>query len=300
MNELYSNEINVLTFNISVKGEPVEPVSLPTAKLWCSVAQDSWESPELLTVVKEGSLYKVIVPNSVIANKRWAKVEFEYELEDYGFNKVVENYELDSRLISFEELNNNLGKDSTGESYSVEYWEYDRAEKVVRKIINTFCKQRFNQWTGSRKVYGSNATINLPQHMDKLTAVASGYTDINFFDNYDIGEYQLSASGKVLGVAQPWVKPSIYYKTYQSNQLYLITGVWGYAGVPEAVKEAALELIRFFMSDDAESRRKFFLNVNSDSNSSFTFNFSAYRDSTGNPVADELLSDFRIYHVSTV
>ena len=51
MNELYSNEINVLTFNISVKGEPVEPVSLPTAKLWCSVAQDSWESPELLTVV---------------------------------------------------------------------------------------------------------------------------------------------------------------------------------------------------------------------------------------------------------
>ena len=300
MNELYSNETNVLTFSTSVKGEHKIPTSLPIAKLWTSNTKDFIGTPNDLTVFEEDSVYKVLVPSNLISNKRWAKVVFEYDLLNYGFNALSEIYELDARLITLEELNNNLGVDSTGESYEVSYWQYDKAEKVVRKIINTFCQQRFNSWIGSRKVTGSNSDIYLPQHMEKLTGVASGYTDINFFDNYNVGDYVLSDSGKVLSIGQPWIKPSVIYKKYQSKQLYLVTGIWGYLSVPEAVKEATLELVRFFMSDDVESRRNYFLNVNSDSNSSYTFNFSAYRDSTGNPVADELLSNYRIYNVSAV
>ncbi len=113
MNELYSNETNVLTFSTSVKGEHKIPTSLPIAKLWTSNTKDFIGTPNDLTVFEEDSVYKVLVPSNLISNKRWAKVVFEYDLLNYGFNALSEIYELDARLITLEELNNNLGVDST-------------------------------------------------------------------------------------------------------------------------------------------------------------------------------------------
>lgn len=300
MNELYSNEINQLEHKLHIKGQPVIPVSLPVAKIYASSNNEFKEPSQNLSVSELDGAYKLAVPSSIIKNKRFAKVEFEYELAGFGFQKETNVYEITRRLVSFDEVNSYRGLDSTGDKFSLEYWEYDIAESIVRLVIEEFCNQKFSYWHGTKTMYGAKESLALDQYMSKFEAITTGLGYYEMYDLMDLSEYRLSESGTLLGLRDEWSRATVYRKNQPSNSWYNISGQWGYESIPRAVKEASLELIRYFISDDIEYRRKFFLNMNTSADSSYTFNFAAYRDSTGNPIADSLLTPYRIFNMSAV
>lgn len=299
MNELYSNEINQLEHKIHVKGVAVEPVSSPTAKISTSATNDFADSSPL-SVTELDEAYLIAVPSGILTNKRFARVDFEYELDGYGLHKESSVYEISRRLVSFDEVNSYRGLDATGDKYSIEYWQYDIVEAVVRLVIEEYCNQKFNHWYGTKSIYASKESIVLDQYMSKCESISNGLAYNEYFDSNDMTEYQLADSGLLLSRRDEWVRSTVFSRNIPGNSWFNVTGSWGYESVPRPVKEASLELIRFFISDDIEFRRKFFLNMNTSADSSYTFNFSAYRDSTGNPIADSLLSPYRIFMISAV
>lgn len=306
MKELFSNEINELVYNISSKGIPLEPSELPVATLYvgANTGQMNYIGEELdVSLIEEGK-YKVIVPTTLIQKKKLAKVVFSYHLPQHGYFDDSKIYNVAQRLVSFEDFNENVGRDDTGELWGVDWEDYNKTEQITRAIIEAYCHQKFNFWQGTQTVYGAIGSLFLPQHMEKLDSVLGGDVkydfDLDIPDGY-IGGYVLSNNGMSVVHRSNWTKQTIIYRPNSRNVTMTVTGLWGFEGIPSAVEEAAMEVMRFVRSDDFESRRKFVLNANGAGDvESYSFNFGAYRDSTGNPVADELLAPYRVFIVGTI
>lgn len=300
MNELYSNEINEHVYRISVKGVAKEPVDLPVAKIVTSDDTLFESTPVLLNVIEEDNEYRVAIPSQLLHLKRFAKITFEYELEDFGDQKQEDIFEITRRIFSFDEALHFIGQDRTNDKYVLSYQDYDVLESGIRLIIETYCNQKFNLWHGAKEIYGSVNSLHLNQHMEKIDSVVSGVQDqLTFYDTYEVGDYSLSTGGTLLGIKKEYVLPTFLYRNTPRNSWFVVTGLWGYLSVPRPVKEAALELLKVYDSSDIQSRRQYLLNKSSGEDS-FGYNFAAYRDSTGNPIADALLSDYRIFNLGAV
>lgn len=305
MNQIYSNELNSLDFTISVKGDKREPLTEPIAIIKTGSLSGVYTTISTLNVTEVSvGVYSVAIPHDIIVGKRFASVIFTYELPEFGVVNREQTFEIAQRLISFEDYNAYIGEDATGDPYDLSFKEYDKAESISRKIIEAYTFQRFTYWYGTREIISPYAYIPLPQHMDKLDGV--GYvsnTDISFVDNY-LSDFTLSPTGNAVMRKTPAPKLSIFTSPSETNIQHAVTGYWGYQTIPEEVKRAAYELIRYYSSDEADERFRFKNSYSNNGRNSdtdnVTINFSAYRDSTGNPVADQMLYPYRLITMRTV
>ena len=308
MNEIYSNDLNVIEIYTSVRGKPTAPEATPTAKLYVGASRDiSTGTPTDLTVVQLESeslplvgRYQAIVPHQLLQRNQYAKIDISFELEGFGVINKSEVYEISQRLVEYEDLNVYLGYDVTGDSYDMSYEDYDKLEKIVRKVIESYCGQKFNCWQGTRKVYAARDYIPLPQHLEKLTSISSfeNLTPINIDSSESV--YQIEDTGLSLDRTTDFVTPHFFIPRSKNNVTHHITGLWGYEGIPAEVTQAAFEVIVIFNMDDIDNRRKFLSYISNDASINMNFNWTSYWDSTGNPIADDLLDAFRIYNLSAV
>ncbi len=307
MKELYTNDLNVIDIYSSVRGVPTAPTGLPTATLYVSSSKDFPSTGTTLAVAQvedEDSepvvgRYQVSVPSSLVQKKRYARVDVAYTLPTFGSVTTSDIYEIGQRLVGFEELNTYLGVDVSGESYALDWNQYDKLESVVRRIIETYCGQKFNCWQGSRKVYSARDYIQLPQHLEKLDSITSAGVINPVIYQTDM-LYEIEEGGLSLDRSTDFQTPSFLDIRSKNNMTHVITGLWGYEGIPADVNQAAYEVIELFNTDDVDARRKFLSYITNDASVNMNFNWTSYWDSTGNPIADDLLDPYRIYNLNAV
>lgn len=287
MNEIFSNEISELSLVVSVKGAAASPVDTPTAKLYVDSSTNFAGTPIDLTVtavVGEVGKYSVAIPYQAVQGKRFAKVVYEYELAGFGVITKEEAYEVRARLISFEEYKYMM------DDQEIEYWAYNVAETEARLTIENYCQHRFSRWTGSREIIGNSNRFYLPQYLSKLTNV--NQVDDVESSSFESTDFILEPTGFVIRRDIGTSKSGLVNMT--------VTGDWGYAILPDAVRKAAYELTRSFSSTAINDRRQYLLNSGggglTDLQASADFmSWKAYDDSTGNAVADQLLEPYRIF-----
>ena len=186
---------------------------------------------------------------------------------------------------------------------------FDRYEKRVRAIIDTYCGQSFDYYPDkSITIDGNNhANLHLPYPIYNLTKVTQDpgrtYQEVIF-------DATLPTVNNVERVKQPLNFEASYYIRFKSDTIdkndtlivpnswkakreYKIEGDFGWGYVPNNVKFAADLLIADLMNDDAEYRRHGIHSIDMDV-VKMQMNQSFY-ESTGNIESDVYLMDYTLF-----
>jgi hypothetical protein len=187
--------------------------------------------------------------------------------------------------------------------------KFDKLEKKVRNIINTFCGQTFDYYPDKYMILGGSGrkTLHLPLpivNLDKVTANVGDSDEAVVHDSSDPTLNNIEKS------REPHNFQSSYYIQYKKSYLdsvqtliatarfdeqddYKIEGDFGWQFVPNNINQAADLLLVDMMTDDSEFRRHGVRNVDMDT-ISYSLNPSFY-ESTGNIDADVLLMDYTLF-----
>lgn len=286
MIEIYSNEINAIDFQVSVKGQPEQPDNF-------SVTTDEGIVPVVNNI--DIGKYEIIFNQSDIIGNKSIHINYDYELSPYGTWSEKVEYPVKSRLVSFDELNNFI---KPHEPFS--YEDYSKLEMFARNIIESFCGQTFDYWRGIKDVISSEETIILDTHIEKLHSIniKSQYiSQISYLDDQDA--YEIHSSGYMIYNPYKIDVINFLHKKSSKRIVHSIDGDWGWYQVPSAVKQAAFEIIQAFDCADITYRRKFIDNIRS-ADTRIEFADGAYGETTGNPIADQLLEPYRLYHMGVL
>lgn len=193
---------------------------------------------------------------------------------------------------------------------------FDRYERRVRNVINTYCGQSFDYYPNKYVVLdGTNhKTLHMPFPVSTITKVTLNPGDDTETIIHDEDDATLNNIEKV---RQPFNFDSSYYIRYRnkgslgddesasrsfdapgvtrfsSKSDYKIEGDFGWQYVPDNVMQAAALLIADFMNNDNEYRAHGMTSVDMDA-ISFQMKGSFY-ESTGNIEADVLLMDYTLF-----
>lgn len=178
-----------------------------------------------------------------------------------------------------------------------------RVEAAVRHVIEVFCSQKFEYFSGTRTYYGSgNVYLTLTE---RLIAV----TDINNITSLNVN---IRNDGFILipkGVEDvkwstyqsygPIIDPYTHHKgLFHKNTSYAINGEWGWRAVPDPVQEAARLLINDYACADSAYRDRFIVAMTA-ADWRIQLHPGAYID-TGNVRANQLLTPYKVSRISVV
>lgn len=187
--------------------------------------------------------------------------------------------------------------------------KFDKMEKKVRNIINTFCGQTFDYYPNKYMILGGSGrkTLHLPLPIVNLTKVTSNVGDDDEEILHDATDSSLDNIEKS---REPHNFQSSYWIQYKRSYLdsvqtlithavfdedddFKIEGDFGWQFVPNNVNQAADLILVDMMTDDSEFRRHGVTNVDMDT-ISYSMKSSFY-ESTGNIDADVLLMDYTLF-----
>jgi hypothetical protein len=189
------------------------------------------------------------------------------------------------------------------------YDKFDKMEKKVRNIINTFCGQGFEHYPNkSIEISGTGKnTLHLPYPINTLRKVTmnSGTSDQEVLHDYEDVTVNNIEKAK-----EPHRFGSTYYLQFRRSTLdsvnvalltnkfyprdaYLIEGDFGWQFVPNNIEQAADLLLEDMMNDDSEFRRHGIHRVDMDTIEYFTN--TNFFETTGNIDADILLMDYTLF-----
>lgn len=286
MNELFSNEPNRLYFYCRSRGTLVDPVDEPKAYL----SLDGLAKKELSPVRESDGVYYVAIDQQDITD-RYAEVEFSYQLADHGIITNKQKFEISRRIVSYDEVLEMLP--------NIKYSEYEELERTTRGLIEVFCKQKFNHWYGIREVRGNEATILLPQYLDKLDSISKKMSSVDMFlistaaDGFDITDEGLSIKND----RSVETRKSIHGRLRETD--FKVLGQWGYVSVPAQIKQAAAALIQQKLCPDSVYRERFIESIRNE-NTNIRISPETYNHSTGNADADKLLAPYRVIHLGVI
>lgn len=194
---------------------------------------------------------------------------------------------------------------------------FDKYERRVRNLINTYCGQSFDFYPNKYVILdGNNSEIlHLPIPITTLNKVTANTGDddqqiihdstdatnnnvekvrqpFNFETSYYLRFRTLGSARDYTGY--PYRDSDIYPKRrFYTKSDYKIEGDFGWRYVPTEVQQASNLIIADFMNDDSEYRRHGIYNIDMDA-VSFSMKSSFY-ESTGNIEADVLLMDYTMF-----
>jgi hypothetical protein len=187
--------------------------------------------------------------------------------------------------------------------------EKANAERLVRRIIQGLTGQTFGFTYGAVAVIGSGErSLNLPKRLIHLDGVSYNYYP---YDRVPFGAITVSNGGWSLTTQYgndyfPSVKHAPpedaiytangvivapgYVHKWQPDVTYLVTGSWGWEGVPVEVSEAARLLIDDYNCAEDTYRNKFIANMRS---ADWRIEYDPRTWSgTGNIKADQLIAQY--------
>lgn len=189
------------------------------------------------------------------------------------------------------------------------YEKFDKMEKRVRNIINTFCGQSFDYYpTKYIEISGSGKnTLHLPTPINTLKKVT---VNVGYEDETVIHDSTDSTINNIEKSKEPHNFNSSYYIQFRRSFLdsvqsiivsskfdegdsYKIEGDFGWRYVPENITQAADLLLEDMMNGDSDYRRHGMTTVDLD-----ILKYSTkddFYESTGNIDADVLLMDYTLF-----
>ena len=190
------------------------------------------------------------------------------------------------------------------------YDKFEKMEKKVRNIINTYCGQSFEYYPNKQlEVMGSGKnSLHLPNPITTLRKVTSdpGTNDETIL--HDITDATLNHIEKI---KEPHSFGSSYYLQFRKSVLdsvnvllllnrfdrqsvYRVEGDFGWQFVPNNIEQAADLLLVDMMNDDSEFRRHGIQRVEMDT-IRYEINTTNFFETTGNIDADVLLMDYTLF-----
>lgn len=189
------------------------------------------------------------------------------------------------------------------------YEKFDKMEKRVRNIINTFCGQSFDYYPNKYiEISGSGKnTLHLPYPINTLTKVTVNTGDEDQTVIHDSTDATINNIEKT---KEPHNFNSSYYIQFRRSFLdsvqtlivasrfdegddYKIEGDFGWRYVPDNVVQAADLLLEDMMNGDSDYRRHGMKTVDMDILKYDTKD--SFYESTGNIDADVLLMDYTLF-----
>lgn len=187
--------------------------------------------------------------------------------------------------------------------------KFEKAERQVRNVINTFTGQSFDPYNNKTIILNGTNTENLhlplPIYTIKKVVTDVGTTeeetihditqDLENLEKVRTGVYNFSSSYFIR-----WKKSlldsvniMLYTNKFKPKTTYSVYGDFGWQFVPENVKQASALLIADLFNDDSAYRRHGFYAVDLD-----IVKLQAkdsFYESTGNIEADTLLMDYTLF-----
>jgi len=189
------------------------------------------------------------------------------------------------------------------------YDKFDKLEKKVRNIINTFCGQSFEYYPNKYlEVMGSGKkSIHLPNPISTLRKVTA---DPGTNDEIVLHDYEDATMNHIEKIKEPHNFGSSYYVQFRKSVLdsvnvllivnkfnpqtvYKIEGDFGWRFVPNNIEQAADLLLEDMMNDDSIYRRHGIYSADMDVLKIQTG--QNFYESTGNIDADILLMDYTLF-----
>jgi hypothetical protein len=190
------------------------------------------------------------------------------------------------------------------------YDKFDKMEKKVRNIINTYCGQSFEYYPNKYlEVMGSGKnSLHLPNPITTLRKVTS---DPGTNDETIIHDYSDATLNHIEKIREPHNFGSSYYIQFRKSVLdsvnvllilnkfdrqstYRVEGDFGWQFVPNNIEQAADLLLVDMMNDDSEFRRHGIQRVEMDT-IRYEINTTNFFETTGNIDADVLLMDYTLF-----
>lgn len=228
----------------------------------------------------------------------WVKWYFSLEGADHvrvEEHQIVTPYFLQSELVAW---------DSDFSTLSADRVKY--LEGLIRHIIETYTNQAFGLREGSVSMMGNGgSSLYSSERILELTGASASHGIIN--DGYGVG-YGMGGYAGSAGIVPPNdsfdtselnvkipIEEERAYGGYTPGRFirgiaYPISGYFGWASVPEAVKAAALQLAEAFTCDESLWRERYIKSVRA-ADWRFDFSEEAFR-STGSLIADQLLDPY--------
>lgn len=231
------------------------------------------------------------------------RVEFTYTISGTSYtqsqyiNVYTQYIDIDTFFADHPDLENDY------------YDKFDKMEKRVRNIINTFCGQSFDYYpTKYIEISGSGKnTLHLPYAINTLKKVT---VNVGYEDETVIHDSADSTINNIEKSKEPHNFNSSYYIQFRRSFLdsvqsiivsskfdegdsYKIEGDFGWRYVPENVTQAADLLLEDMMNGDSDYRRHGMKTVDMDILKYDTKD--SFYESTGNIDADVLLMDYTLF-----
>ena len=231
------------------------------------------------------------IPYAIVQSDGECTVEWTYKVDGVFYNRT-EQFSVVTPLFTKAELTEHNPQFAT-----LTEAQYQKLERMTRKVIETITGQTFGQERGTITVTGNGmSTIYLKKRILSLSGTfsAAPYTIVH--DGFGIRVSRPSAIGAT--VAIPTITADRVYNEYpyakggvfQRNTTYSISGVFGWATVPTDVKEAALIVAERFSCNEAAWRDRY---VESIKAADWFFKHSDRAFSgTGSATADALLAKY--------
>ena len=187
--------------------------------------------------------------------------------------------------------------------------KFDKSERQVRNIVNTFTGQSFDPYYNKTIfMHGSNSeNLHLPLPLFNLKKVV---TDVGTTMEEVIHDVDNNITNIEKVRSQPFNFESTYFLRWKKSLLdtinvmlytnkfkpkttYTVLGDYGWQYVPENVKQASILIIADMLNDDSTYRRHGFYAVDLDIVKLQTK--QSFYESTGNIDADTLLMDYTLF-----
>jgi hypothetical protein len=258
------------------------------------------------TVTATTGGYYVTLPFSLVSFDRDFTIEWAFSYQEgsqtQSFLRVVP-VSVVTPYATLGEIKEVLGTEAAKYSDT----ELERAERIVRKVIDTYTSQSFGRYTGTLDVIARGDTeLSLPRRLISATAISHD-TVVDTVTDFEItgdgwylaisptidsvGTYSyLDGNGNLQTViSDPY---TVATQSFADNIVYTISGTWGYDDVPVDIKEAALIIIEDRLDPNSEYRDRYV-----DSISASDWSYKLRTDSfngTGSVVADQLLDAYTV------
>lgn len=193
--------------------------------------------------------------------------------------------------------------------------QFDKLERRIRNIINTFCGQTFEHYNNKQMILQGSGkkTMHLPLPIHNLRKVTVNVGDedeeiihdstnastINIEKSRESHNFQSSYYIQFRKSYVEKLQTRIHESKFFEGDDYKIEGDFGWQFVPNNITQAADLLMVDVMTDDSEIRRHGIIEVKYDS-VGYKFGGSgdskaSFFESTGNIDADVLLMDYTLF-----
>lgn len=286
--EVYYGSIQVLSHAVYISGQPQQAGSGVTLNVYeGDVLLDTFTADWNANTEE----YDVTIGQDITTNNNVLSIEWVYTVQSYPVTTPREPLYIVRPYANYAEYKNKYPDDTTT------FNEFFEAEKLVRGVIDSHCRQtfQFDEDTFYTLNGSGHDRLELPRRLVNLDVVrimdsVSDYYDVTEYVTVDPDE-KYSIRRKHWESIRPGMNPISRSSFFKAQNIYRVTGDWGWEYVPTAIKQAALILIHDYQCADARYREKFIQNIRA---ADWRMEFAVTgNETTGNANADTLLSEYR-------